>query len=688
MRSLRVSFLAAMAALPLGLAGCYEKTQAMDPVSSLSQDGAGGVAFRLSAADLAGLGVAVDSVRIEAERAGFPSRFATGSLRQQVELTDLAAGTWNLKVALYDNASQIHLYGEVLVQVQPGRSVDAEVRLRRATGSVRVHIVIDDTTSNGGIDTLQVQWGENIPSWKPVKYWRTAEGVYLVSTLVEHCFTPYVTFGEGVYPAILPAPQVAARSALIAIFPSQLVLGSKPTGATVCPNLYQERTKFIPWTAPGPLTLYVPGDSIVLADPVVPPPPDTLFQSVSLSQDTSMVYLPILQAYRNDSGISVLTTMSDIMVPKIALIPDTGTLLQFGADRAVLTRLTLDRSGRQVTNTVHRWVFLRWNTCRTVVLRDVQGKTWTFPGWGCGVMPVVDTIKLAPAKSDTFYGPREGLPVLGAWRDDRGVFIATRYDCNGAPQVVETDMFTNTSGLVRFTPVRSGIHTKIGCPEVRHVLFVPTTYAGAHQVADATNGKFYDLPGKVPPSVDSSAIAYRLSILRDDSVSVEYQLNLDGTLHRTITSPISMTVTPVYFGVDTYAVASKPNVATWAPLPQLGSATSDAMIFLGPTLRDSIQKILDLPEVRVLSTGLCVSRPMMFPLVLPSSAIVPSPVQSLPAIVVANSHPYRSYQRRVSFADGKSLDWDVYGNNLCYGVGDKLNPVDAILTGLLSVDGY
>lgn len=575
MRSVRIPLLAMLAALPLGLSGCYEKTQPMDPVSSLSQDGAGGVAFRLSAADLAGLGVAVDSVRIEAERAGFPSRFATGSLQQQVELSDLAAGTWNLKVALYDNVSQIHLYGEVLVQVQPGRSVDAEVRLRRATGSVRVHIVIDDSLPTGRIDTLQVEWGNNMPSWKPVKYWRTAEGVYLVSTLVESCFTPYVTFGEPARPLTQSLGQTsasAARSALIAILPSQLVLGSNPTGATVCPNLYQERTKFIPWTAPGPLTLYVPGDSIVLADPVLPPP------------------------------------------------------------------------------------------------------------------PVLDTIKLTPIKADSAYGVMEKLPVLGAWRDDRGVFIATRYDCNGAPQVVETDMFTMSSGVVRFTPVRSGMRTKMGCGEARHILFVPTSYAGAHQVADATNGMFYDLPGIVVPPKDSSAVVYRLNILRTDSVSVAYELTMDGTLHRTITSPISVVAPQPYLMVDSYTVASKPRVSTLAPLPQVGSATSDALIFLGSTLRDSIQKILDQPDVRGLVGGLCLPLPIRYRGTLAQDA-VPSAYVKAPAANLVMVEPlYLTYKRHVVYADGKTIDWDLY-NSPCSSVTDRLSPVDQILTSALPPDG-
>ncbi len=705
MRTPRALFLASLAALSLGLVGCYEKVQSADPTSSLSQDGAGGVSFRLSAADLATFGVAVDSVRIEAERAGFPSRFATGSLQQLVELPDLAVGTWNLKVALYDTREQIQLYGDAVVQVLPGRTVDVVVHLRRASGSVRVRIILDDPTPGDGIDTLEVQWGENVPTWKPVKYWRTADGVYLVSTLVEYCFAPYVTFGvpsDPVGPDLSGALKPGARSAIKIRPPSQLVLGSVSNGRMVCPNLYEERTKFIPWTMPGPITLYVPGDSIVLPDPVVPPAVDTLFWEVWLSRDTSLLYLPVLQAYRSDSGIHVLTTMSDVAIPKFTSLPGIEGTFRFGAAREVLLRLTVDQNGNPVDRTVTQWVFLRWNGCQMVTLQDAQGSSWAFPAKNCLIdpSPAVDTVAVAPSSAPSNYDQMQKLPVLGAWRDARGVYIATRYDCNAPPEVVETDMFTMNSGMVRFTPVRGAARTRIGCAEAKHVLFVPTSYAGAHQVADATKGAFIDLPGIVMPPVDTSAVVYRLSILRTDSVSVDYELTMDGTLRRNTTTRLQVQILPApvladvamesgsakRIATEMVSVPDTFNVVSWAPLPQVGSSSRQEILLLGSILRDSIQRILDQPEVRGLVGGLCLPMPAIFRGALAEDA-VPSAYVRAPATNLVMVEPlYLAYKRHIAYADGKAIDWDVY-NSPCSSVTDRLSPVDEILMGLLPVGG-
>ncbi|MBK8800931.1 MAG: hypothetical protein IPN71_02530 [Fibrobacteres bacterium] len=582
MRKLRIPLLGALAALSLGLAGCYEKTMSADPTSSLSQDGAGGVSFRLSATELASLGVAVDSVRIEAERAGFPSRFATGSLNQLVDLSDLAGGTWNLKVALYDTHDQIQLYGEAVAQVLPGRTVDVVVHLRRASGSVRVRIILDDPPPVDGIDTIEVQWGENVPSWKPVKYWRTPDGVYLVSTMVQPCTTPYVTYGYPSVPFVAAdagAAKPAARTALMIRIPDALVLGSVTKPDMSCIELYQEHTHFIPWSSTGSLTLYVPGDSIVLPDPVVP--------------------------------------------------------------------------------------------------------------------PAVDTVAVAPSSAPSDYDQMQKLPVLSAWRDARGVYIATRYDCNAPPEVVETDMFTKNSGVVRFTPVRGATRTKIGCAEAKHILFVPTSYAGAHQVADASKGTFIDLPGIEVPPVDTSAVVYRLSILRADSVSVVYELTMDGTLHRTTTWPLQVQVlpAPTLAGAVSEAGSAKriateivtipDTMVSWRPLPQVTSSTHQEILLIGSILRDSIQRVLDQRIIRSLLPGQCVPPKIVYrndpqPVDIWSSqesgASTTSTFRFVPSIV--------SYQRTVGYADGKSFHVDLVGSN-CSSSPDLLTEVDDILMGAL-----
>ncbi|QQS05526.1 MAG: hypothetical protein IPK50_01205 [Fibrobacterota bacterium] len=705
MRTPRTLFLASLAALSLGLVGCYEKVQSASPTSSLSQDGAGAVSFRLSAADLAAFGVAVDSVRIEAERVGFPSRFATGSLQQLVELPDLAVGTWNLKVALYDTRDQIQLYGDAVVQVLPGRTVDVVVHLRRASGSVRVRIILDDPTPVDGIDTIEVQWGENVPSWKPLKYWRTAEGVYLVTAMAEPCTMPYVTYGYPSVPFVTAdagAAKPAARSALMIRLPDALVLGSESKPNMDCIDLYQEHTHFIPWSSTGSLTLYVPGDSIVLPDPVVPPAVDTLYREVSLSRDTSLHYLPVLKAYRSDSGIHVLTTRSDVAIPRIASLPGIGGTFRFGAAKEFLLRLTLDQNGNPVERTVTEWVFLRWTGCQMVTLQDAQGLSWVFPAKNCPIdpSPAVDTVAVVPSSAPSNYDQMQKLPVLGAWRDARGVYIATRYDCNAPPQVVETDMFTMNSGVVRFTPVRGATRTKIGCAEAKHILFVPTSYAGAHQVADATKGTFIDLPGIVMPPVDTSAVAYRLNILRTDSVRVDYELTMDGTLRRTTTTPLQVQILPAPILVDeatesgaakriaTETMVSVPDtMVSWRPLPQVSSSTRQEILLIGSILRDSIQKILDRPDVRALTNGVC--SPLMVPLrnVDPeglAEAMLRAPIESYVWVEVEPS--YLAYVRHVAYADGKTIEWNVY-NSPCNGRIDAFSPVDQILLGLLAPDG-
>ncbi len=677
MSSLRNVLPLALAALSLGLSGCDQKLRTEDPTSSLAQEGAGGLAFRIAAADLAAFPVVVDSVRVEAERAGFPLHAAVGGLGELVELSDLASGDWTVKVAFYDASQQIQLYGEAVVRILPGRTVDAVVHLRRATGSVRVRIVLDDADRSNGVDTLLLDWGENTPSWKPVKAWRTADGIYLVSGLQEPCITPYVTFVDRSY-GLNSRGSALARSALILYIPPYLVLGTKTDSGRVCATDYRERTKFIPWTATGPVTLYTPGDSIVLAGP----PVDTAHRRLEVGLDTALNHLPILSSYRSDSGIHILAVVTS-QVPLIGLVPGATNVLKFGASRSLTVPSIREATHYLPPPEVTAWYFVRWNPCSPVTLLDASGGQTFFPAKGCVQPPQVDTVPVAPIPAPANYDQMEKLPVLGAWRDARGVYIATRYDCNAPPQVVETDMFTMNSGLVQFTPVRPGLRTMIACGEARHVLFVPTKYNGPHRVYDPSSGSYFELPGIVVPASDSSASMYRLNILRADSAEVVYELTMDGTLRRTTTYPLQIQILPAPVVVEAATEpATGPDtsmVIVRLPPPQFTSSTHQETIVIGSILRDSIQRILDLPAMRLLPQGLCqVESPK------PTTdwvAAAPAMIRAIPGpydLPVLNS---LFYSRQIRFADGRMVDWDLGFRQICPDGGgvDRLALVDRIL---------
>ncbi|MBK9579663.1 MAG: hypothetical protein IPK50_15500 [Fibrobacterota bacterium] len=143
MRLPRIFLLASLLTLPLGFLSCNEKVQTSSPTQSEATEG-GKISFRVSAAELVAIGPGIDSVRIDAVRAGYPTQSAWGSLSQTTLLEGLQSGPWTIQVALFDASQAVHWFGEAVVQVFPGKSVDAEVHLRKATGSVRVRIILDD----------------------------------------------------------------------------------------------------------------------------------------------------------------------------------------------------------------------------------------------------------------------------------------------------------------------------------------------------------------------------------------------------------------------------------------------------------------------------------------------------------------------------------------------------------------
>lgn len=526
--------------LALGFSGCEDRMNLANPSSREN----GQVAFRLTAQDLANLGSGIDSVRIEAAREGFPTNVSVGSLLQTTTLSNLQPGSWTLKVALYDVAQAIHWYGEATVDVVAGRSVDAIVHLRHATGSVVVHIVLDsDTVARPrSFDTLQVGTGIQNPSWSPLKAWRTAQGVYLVSDLKIPCTWPVLTFASY-YPSITDSQgKVVGSTFMPVIDRNRWILGAARDSSIFCSDLYQQHTHFIPWTDSGTITLVTSKGEIVLPGPSQPQPVDTARYTVTLSPSGLVGYLPILSAYRSDSGIHILTSLY-CAAAIVRQVPDSGTVFQFGSDPQIMAKCAAGQA-------VPTWIFVRWTTCRTVQLLDANGKAWILPGWGCTVVtpPSPDTVQ----PKLIFNGDRSGLvglPVGSAWRTDSGVYIETKYDCNIAPSILYDPLAALGKGAIQLTPVRPAFQTYIGCETRSHVLFVPMAPNEDVIVANLLDSGRIRLPGKAPTSVDSSFSSYSTTANSTIGSRTTYTLDVGGIVSRV------RTTTP--YVVDTVVVPEK-----------------------------------------------------------------------------------------------------------------------------------
>lgn len=136
-----MKFLLVACAGLLALAGCQNSTPSSraagpDPES-------GGVSFRLQAAELSVLQSTSDSLKIEAVRAGYPTQVAAGSLGGAVAVEGLQPGTWSIRVAAFDRSHAIHWYGDTLAEILGGRKTEVLVRLRKATGTAIVRIILD-----------------------------------------------------------------------------------------------------------------------------------------------------------------------------------------------------------------------------------------------------------------------------------------------------------------------------------------------------------------------------------------------------------------------------------------------------------------------------------------------------------------------------------------------------------------
>ncbi|MEN9353952.1 MAG: hypothetical protein RL318_1277 [Fibrobacterota bacterium] len=270
MKRIRPLVLSASFGLFLGLAGCLDSTSPASISGESSQ--AGAISFRLAQAELLVVRESVDSIRIEASRQGYPTRSASGTLDGATRLTGLEAGLWSLKVALYDASRTIRWAGDTTVDVQPGGATDAVVRLRKATGSVNVRIVLDTGESILWTDTLAVgsaDWG-NMAAWSAIQAVRTADGIFLTSLPHECGLIPKVRLASTTRECL---PGVNYCGTFMPIPDSSgLVLELDDQRAVVsCLMLKiganQRVRHFVPWTRRGTVTIYTSTGPIELKDP-------------------------------------------------------------------------------------------------------------------------------------------------------------------------------------------------------------------------------------------------------------------------------------------------------------------------------------------------------------------------------------------------------------------------------------
>lgn len=536
--------------LTLGLTSCIDRTATTDPTSAAVQDG-GKVAFRLSTQDIAKLGAGIDSVRIEAVRDGFGAQVSIGSLTDSLVLSNLSAGSWTLRVALYDASQAIHYYGEALVQILPGRTVDAEVHLRKATGSVRVHIIVDPDPNVPGLDTLSVGYGSQSPSWTPLKAWRTQAGVYMISTLLAPCEWPVLTFEE--IPMVLIV-RAFARAQLDRITPmpfvdqSRWVLGSKTDSGRACIELYQEHTHFVPWIASGPITLVTSTGEIFLPDTFERPNLDTARFTAIPTTGTKPTFLPILSAFRNDTGVHILTQYY-CQSPVVRDLPDSGIRWVFGNNPDIAMKCGVG-SPKPV------WVFVPQSKCGTIQLEDANGKVLYLPGKTC-VDPNPVTLDTVLVKAEDgimlsrSFGEKDGLPVEKVWRDASSIWVYTRFDCNIQPRALYNiymvpGVVADPNGdslVVPKRPAPSGIPmtlirpqnaTEMACAERPHVVRIPFGPEKDVMFGNLLNGAGFFLPGNSTPLVrDSSFQQYSSTNSGGFGGGFDYILYSNGTVHRT-----------------------------------------------------------------------------------------------------------------------------------------------------------
>jgi len=136
-------------ALAAGLSGCDESK--LSPLAS--PDAVGAVSFRLSAADSSALSGTVDSVLLRAI-SGSDTESIRGSIGSALVLSDLPEGPCSLEAFLFEKDGTLRWSGRGSVQIRAGEETPATLILHKATGSVRVTIVLDSSQANDSNFTL------------------------------------------------------------------------------------------------------------------------------------------------------------------------------------------------------------------------------------------------------------------------------------------------------------------------------------------------------------------------------------------------------------------------------------------------------------------------------------------------------------------------------------------------------
>jgi hypothetical protein len=350
--------------LALSFAAC-DRRDVVSASGTEESSATGKVAFRLSDTLLHVVKQTSDSVRIEAVREGFAPRTVAGFIGGITHLSNLEPGAWTLKIATFDALRVVSWYGETVVQIKAGSTVEAVVVLRRASGSVNVQIVLD--TALAVVDTLTVPYIQgNASDYQGIPVdsaWRGEKGIYIA--------TRYDDFR----PVVIAKP-TATR------LPQEIVLVGQPI-----------------------LTL------------------------VAVKNLPHVVFVP----FPSDWPVGVGNLLNDgvIQLPGKPIIIDPPSVTD------------------------------------TVTVKWIEGN----PG------------------DSTIYKP---LPLERAWRTDKGVYIATRYDYF-QPAVVHSPM--QSSRPRRLILVGTPINTLVAVKLLPHIVFVPFPANEDVIIANLANDRSYTLPG-------------------------------------------------------------------------------------------------------------------------------------------------------------------------------------------------
>jgi hypothetical protein len=266
----------------------------------------GNVAFRLSDTVLQVVKQTSDSVRIEAVREGYTTQMATGSIGGNTLLTGLAPGTWTLKVATFDTLQAVSWYGETTVQVESGKTANAVVVLKRASGSVNVQIVLDTVQTT--VDTVTVNRFEGNPGdFQPLPIegaWRTDKGIYIA--------TRYDYFQPVVVHDIM-------QSSL----PQRLYLVGNPFQSYL-PVKLLPHILFVPFPAAEDVIVSNLANDTVFMLPGNPlakdPETDTVVVNYTQGDLADYKGIPVDSAWRTNDGIYI-ATWYDYFVPAVVSSP-------------------------------------------------------------------------------------------------------------------------------------------------------------------------------------------------------------------------------------------------------------------------------------------------------------------------------------------------------------------------------